>query len=409
MYKPIDSFIKRSSLLLLSLFGLFTAYSQNLEQIHLKDGSVIEGYICEQIPGKRVTVQGCKATITVGADSLISSSESIIPVGSLSTEWKSWLMEQNVTPDAIKLSTLKFPNTEYADVRILENGDVIKFLSLSPKQYLINWSSIDKTSKVIRSSNQFSGLNDILILKGGTRYEGQVREQIPGKSVRLSLADGSEVTVNASLIDQMQTVALTDKIPLEEQSPLLDRIFVKGIQWPIEGLIIHRKMNKDLTIETLGGKTVNYPIKSILKYQKFINPKFRVLTENPLPKGKILLNDSERNAWFTKLEEINGYNILGKYSSMVISLGEDIVLKANINPTTDIKLIKAYNKAITDSDGNSTSAIVFTHNDLQEISLPGIKETTQDGYLRYHYTPQEAGDYVMRVAGIDGYIIITVD
>lgn len=409
MCSSMRFFEKYVILLLILISNGRVCNAQNLEQVHLKDGSVIEGYICEQIPGKSVKVQGCKATITVGADSLISSSESIIPVGSLSTEWKSWLMEQNVTPDAIKLSTLKFPNTEYKDVRILENGDIIKILSLSPKQYLLDWSDIEKTVKSKRSNGQFSGLNDIVTLKDGTRYEGQVIEQVPGKTVKITLPDERDVTVNASLIEHMKILPISEDISLIEQSPLLDRIFVKGIEWPVEGLIVQRNMGKDLRVETLADKTISYPIQKITKYQKFINPKYRVLTESPLPKGQILLNDSERNAWFTKLEEINGYNILGKYSSMVINLGEDIVLKGNIDPTTDIKLIKAYNKVIPDPNGNSSSAIVFTHNDLQEMTLPGIKDTTEDGYLRYYYTPKETGDYVMRVAGIDGYIIITVD
>ena len=29
--------------------------AQNIEQIHMKNGSVVEGYICEQIPGKSIT------------------------------------------------------------------------------------------------------------------------------------------------------------------------------------------------------------------------------------------------------------------------------------------------------------------------------------------------------------------
>ncbi len=86
---------------------------------------------------------------------VISSSESIIPVGSLSTEWKSWLMEQNVTPDAVKLSTLKFPHSEYKDVRVLENGDAIKFLSLTLRQYVIDWDNLEKTVKHLVLRNSF--------------------------------------------------------------------------------------------------------------------------------------------------------------------------------------------------------------------------------------------------------------
>lgn len=44
--------------------------AQNVEQIHMKSGSVVEGYIAEQKPGKHITIQTTKATIVVNSDSL---------------------------------------------------------------------------------------------------------------------------------------------------------------------------------------------------------------------------------------------------------------------------------------------------------------------------------------------------
>jgi len=392
------------------LYGNNGLYSQNLEQIHLKDGSVIEGYICEQIPGKSVTVQGYKATITVGADSLISSSETIIPVSSLSTEWKSWLMGQNVTPDAIKLSTLKFPNTEYKDVRVIEKGDAIKFLSLTPCKYILNWNKLEKTTKTKRSANQYSGLNDIIDMKDGTRYEGQVIEQVPGKTVKISISENNDIMVNASLIDEMHLSAISNNISTIEQSPLLDRIFIKGIQWPVEGLITDRKMGKSISILTIDNRNASYPIKNISKYQKFINPNYKVLTEKPIDKGTILINGSERNAWFAPLEIVNGYYVLGKYSSMVSKVGQEIVFEANLDdPLVEICVIKAYRKDISESTAQSLERVVFTQADLKEISLPVNKEITVDGYIKLSFIPHEEGDYIIYVDGKDGYIIISVD
>ena len=39
--------------------------AQNVEQIYMKSGSVVEGYIAEQKPGKHITFQTTKATIVV--------------------------------------------------------------------------------------------------------------------------------------------------------------------------------------------------------------------------------------------------------------------------------------------------------------------------------------------------------
>lgn len=44
--------------------------AQNIEQLYMKSGSVVEGYIAEQKPGSYITVQSTKATIVVNSDSL---------------------------------------------------------------------------------------------------------------------------------------------------------------------------------------------------------------------------------------------------------------------------------------------------------------------------------------------------
>lgn len=393
----------------LALFGLFTANSQNLEQVHLKGGSVIEGFICEQIPGKNITVQGFKASMVVGADSLVSSYESIIPVGELSTEWKSWLMEQNVTPDAIKLSTLKFPNTEYADVRILENGDVIKFLSLSPKRYHIDWNDMQKTVKVPRPIGQFSGLNDVLILKDGSKHIGQVSEQYPGKNIKICLSKDNAITVNSAQIVEMQSVPASDQLTIIEQSPLLDRIYVKGNA--IDGVIINRRTSKDLTIHTKEDGDITYAIRDITKYQKVPNADYKVLTDKNLNKGEILLNGDTKNAWFAPLETINGYLVLGEDVSMVTKKGDELIFEANLeNPSTAINVIKAYRKDISgENDKSQLIRDVFTYQDLVELALPVFRSVTPLGNTKVTFKLETVGDYVLSVQGQKGFIIIHVD
>lgn len=404
-------FEKYVILLLILISNGRVCNAQNLEQVHLKDGSVIEGYICEQIPGKSVKVQGCKATITVGADSLISSSESIIPVGSLSTEWKSWLMEQNVTPDAIKLSTLKFPNIEYKDVRILENGDIIKFLSLTSKQYLVAWNDMLKTVKESRPERQFSGLNDVLIMKDGSKHVGQVSEQYPGKNVKISLSKDNAITVNSAQIVEMQSVPASEQLSIFEQSPLLDRIYIKGSSNAIEGVIVKRRTSKDLTIHTQNDGDLTYAIRDITKYQKVPNAEYKVLTDKNLSKGEILLNGDAKNAWFAPLETINGYLVLGEDVSMVAKKGEELILEANLdNPSAAINVIKAYRKDISgENDKKQLVRDVFTYQDLVELALPVTRTTTPLGNTKVSFKLENAGDYVLSVQGQKGFIIIHVD
>ncbi len=402
--------LKHKTFLLALLLG-FNAHTQNLEQIHLKDGSVIEGYICEQIPGKSVTVQGCKATITAGSDSLISSSESIIPVGSLSTEWKSWLMEQNVTPDAVKLSTLKFPHSEYKDVRVLENGDAIKFLSLTLRQYVIDWDNLEKTVKTSRPAEQFSGINDVLIMKDGSKHIGQVSEQYPGKTIKICLSKDNAITVSSSQIIEMQSEPASEQLTIIEQTPLFDRIYVKGKTTPTEGLIVKRRTSKNLTILTRNDGELTYAIRDIVKYQRFPNPNYKVLTDRSLSKGEILLNGNAKNAWFAPLETINGYLVLGEDVSMIATKGEELVLEANLdNPSAAINVIKAYRKDISGENAKKQLVRdVFTYQDLVELALPIVRTTTPLGNTKVSFKLENAGDYVLSVQGQKGFIIIHVD
>ena len=142
--------------------------AQIFEQIHLKDGSVLEGYICEQVPGKSLSVQTARATLTAAGDSLQSSRERQVMVADLPSEWKTWVMAQPASMDRVALTDLKFTNTEFKDVLVLENGPEVRFLSLAEKVYTFPWSKVAKTVKHPRENGVVSGIEDVVTLKDGT-------------------------------------------------------------------------------------------------------------------------------------------------------------------------------------------------------------------------------------------------
>ena len=76
--------------LVLGTASISSSFAQNVEQIHMKSGSVVEGYIAEQKPGKHITIQTTKATIVVNSDSLQNRVIERIPIESLSKEWREW-------------------------------------------------------------------------------------------------------------------------------------------------------------------------------------------------------------------------------------------------------------------------------------------------------------------------------
>lgn len=402
--------IKRILLSLIPLSSAVVGVAQSFEQIHLKDGSVLEGYICEQIPGKSISVQTSKATIKANSDSLLSSSERQIMVADLPSEWKKWVMAQSATMSQVALSTLKFKNSEYTDVLVTENGSIIEFTSLTNRVYTLPWSKVSKTVKQQRQQGVVSGIEDVIIFKDGSRQAGQITEQIPGKTIKILLGDNNSTTVNSSLVATLESQPISEELTIIEQTPLLDRIYVKGNDTPYEGFITRRQMGKELTITTLDGKEETIPLSNITRYGKYRNPEYKVISDRQLAKGEVILNGDEKGAWFAPLKSENGYFILDE-ASAIAKRGDEIIVEANLeNQSGAIYLIKAYRKDIPVTGSKKTIARdVFTYQDLVELALPINRSQTPLGNTKVSFKVPDAGDYILSIQGYQGFIVIHVD
>lgn len=397
-------------IVLIVLFAFLQAYAQSFEQIHLTDGSVLEGYICEQIPGKAISVQTTKATLKAGSDSLLSSSERQVMVADLPSEWKKWVMAQPTSMSQVALSNLQFKNSSYEDVLVTENGPIIEFVSLTNRIYPLRWDQVSKTVKQPRPEGVVSGLEDVITLKDGTKKVGYVTEQVPGKTIKIVLSDGGSTTINSSLVAVMESQPISDELTMIEQSPLLDRLTVKVNPTPIEGLIIKRQMGKDLTITRLDGNEEVIPLTNIVSYAKFRNPDYKTITDRHIAKGHVVVNGDEQSAWFAPLKSENGYFVLDE-ASTVARRGDVMVIEANLeNPSGAIYLIKAYRKDIPVAGSKKMVARdVFTYQDLVELALPIERTQTPLGNTKVTFTVPDAGDYILSIQGYQGFIVIHVE
>lgn len=404
--------IRQINVVILIFATLFNieCVAQSFEQIHLNDGSVLEGYICEQVPGKSVSVQASKATLVANSDSLLSSSEKQIPVTDLPSEWKKWVMAQPTSLNQVALSNLKFKNVEYKDVLVTENGATIQFISLSNKTYTLPWTKVSKTVKLQRPEGVVSGIEDVIIFKDGTRQEGQITEQVPGKTIKIALGDNTSTIVNASLVAAIESQPLSEDLTIIEQSPLLDRVHTKGNSNPFDGLIVKRQMGKELILLSLDGDERTIPLTEIIRYGKYKNPEYKVISDRQLAKGEVVLNGDDKSAWFAPLKSESGYFILDD-ASAVAKPGDEIVVEANLeNPSGAIYLIRAYRKDIPVQGTKKTvSRDVFTYQDLVELAMPIERTQTPLGNTKVSFKVPEAGDYVLSIQGYQGFIVIHVE
>lgn len=394
----------------LLILSAMVSKAQSFEQIHLKDGSVLEGYICEQVPGKTISFQTYKAMLKANSDSLLSSDERQVAIANLPSEWKKWVMAQSSPMDQVALSTLKFKNSEYPDVLVTENGPVLEFMSLTNRIYTLPWTSVVKTVKLERPEGVVSGIEDVIVFKDGSRKVGQITEQVPGRTMKIALTDNSSATVNSSLVAALESQPISDELTIIEQTPLLDKVYVKNGHEPYEGFISRRQFGKDITITSLDGNEETIPLSDIVRYGKAKNPNYKVITDRQIAKGEVYLNDEEKCAWFAPLKSQNGYFILDE-ASAVAKKGDEMTVLANLeNPSGAIYLIKAYRKDIpVEGTKKVVARDVFTYQDLVELALPIERTQTPLGNTKITFRVPDAGDYILSIQGYKGFIVIHVD
>lgn len=390
-------------------------YAQNVEQVRMKSGSVVEGYISEQLPGRYIEVRSTKATIVVSSDSLETKQIERIPLDSLSEEWKEWAEAGNKFIDdggqkKLELVTLEFQGSRYPRVFLLEKGSIIKFLDLDPGKYRFNWGDMHCISKTRRPDNLFSGLKETLVLDDNTEVEGQIIEQYPGKDMKI-LTDGGEVlSFRSGQVKEIRTKQLTDGLDLWSQIQLLDKISVKGEKVPLVGFISLRKSGKELTMLFEDGHSRTVPLSNIVSYAKIPNSEYAAVYDTVLEDGEIRMNGTQ--AYFCTLEQKGPYLLLGEIVSAQVSTGTEICVEANLEDlSAQCTLVKAHIENVPLKEGKKQETMpipVISYEDLVTSSLPMDREITPLGNIRLTFNVDEEGDYVLYIKGKEGYIIINV-
>ena len=392
-----------------------SSLAQNVEQIYMKSGSVVEGYIAEQKPGKHITIQTTKATIVANSDSLLNRVVEKISLESLSNEWREWAEENNKYVDnngvrQIELSTLEFKNSKYSNVYLLEKGSIIKFLDLTPNQYKFVWGDMYRTVKSKRHDNLFSGLKEVLILKDNSKVVGQIIEQFPGKDLKIATDNGEVLSFKFSQVKQIKTEKLTEKLDLWSQIQLLDKITVKGESSELIGFISSRTLGKELIFEFEDGNKRTIQQSQITSYAKVPNEKYVAVYDKILKDGEIILNGEP--AYFVTLQSQEQYLLLGETVSAQLSVGETACLEAKITDVnTPITLVKAHTENITQQNGKKKEQKpwpVITYQDLVQSHVAINREITPLGNVKITFEVKEVGDYVLYIQGRNEYIVINV-
>ncbi|BDI73629.1 hypothetical protein PC1C4_03510 [Paraprevotella clara] len=391
------------------------AFAQNIEQIYMKSGSVVEGYIAEQNPGKYLIVQTTKATIVANSDSLRNKITERISVENLPPEWKEWAEENNKYIDnagvkQLELVTLEFKNSVYSKVFILEKGSLVKFIDLSPNRYTFKWGDMYRTVKSERPDNLFSGLKEVVVLADGSTVDGQIIEQFPGKDLKIVTDKNEVLSYKFDQVKQINTEKLNPKMDLWPQVQLLDKISVKGEDSDLVGFISSRTLGKELVIEFENGNKRTIPQNQILSYAKIPNENYIAVYDKVIKEGEILLDG--KPAYFVPLKTVGQYLVLDSIVSAQNTVGDTIYVEANLGgANVPVTLVKAHVENVAFANGKRKWEIpcpVITYQDLVQSHVEIKKEATPLGNLKVSFVVKEVGDYVLYMQGKEEYIVINV-
>lgn len=441
----MDILKKTTIFLTVWIITLSTLFAQKIESIYLHDGSVLEGYISEQQPGKSITFNTCQATIIIPENIVLSISNHKIEYSSLPQAWKSWNKINNNGEKDMVLSDILLEGksdsiTTKADssvinkalspsyllkspqkVKILEKGSRIKYLDLNPQTFYLKWSDVKCVRHHQKSKLELSGLKYIIRLKNSSlEYSGEILEQVLGKQIKLLKKDGVIEVIDINNIASIRKERFNLEQNLFEQTPLLDQVYIRSGRC-ITGIIINQNFVQTkekasfLTIQGIKGEIEVIPYSEVYKYGSCINPDFNPLTDIILDTSCIMIN--RKKVEVTEFEQNEEGFSYAKDLKNIITLKKDsledklflVVEMKNSQKTEEYSLIGAVEK--TEKVKKSIlKRIGFMNENLGIYSTLPTKQTVSiNGTLKMKYTVNNLGWYILYQTKEKKGIIIKIE
>ena len=333
---------------ILSLVAFALAFAGSAEavivqKIYLKDGSVLSGYIQKQDGNGNLTFHSDNAEICLKSKDATISNEKNYSIKDLGKAWVDWA-EKNEEFEGIGdnrtlfLADVTSKTKSVARVKILERGEVVKYLEMTPNTYLIPWKEVVSIKGEPRSKTALSGINRIYQLKSGMEFEGQYAEE---NDSMLTLYLGNRVRQSFKINDVVKYTfrPINPNQDIFAQSELLDVVMSKnGAE--TKGIIIEQNYTsaKDsenyFLVQQPSGAIQSIKVSDILETRKEENPKFDPKFDVLLKEGEVLINRQE--VVMTGITE-KGEN------SVLDSLSEKVVIKKD--PQNNTRVTVEYRNA----------------------------------------------------------------
>ena len=370
-----------------------------VQRIYLKDGSVLSGYIQKQENNGNLTFRSDNAEICLKSKDAAISNEKNYSVKDLSKAWIEWA-EKNDEFEGVgdsrtlTLADVTSKTKSVSRVKILERGEVVKYLEMAPNTYRIAWKDVVSIKGDPRSKTALSGINRIYQLKSGMEFEGQYAEE--NDSV-LTLYMNNRVRQSFKINDVVKYTfrPINPNQDIFAQSPLLDIVKTKnGAE--TKGIIIEQNYTSDkdtenyFLVQQQSGAIQSIKLSEIAETRKEENPKYDPKFDILLKEGDVVINR----------QEVVQVNIKEQDDNIVLdSLSDKVVISKDANNNTKVTVeyrsingsnIETYQlvrvSQYTDKKGKE-SYYYFTYRDLvnaavRPVSLEtSVNHTTKAEYI----------------------------
>ena len=314
-----------------------------VQKIYLKDGSVLSGYIQKQDDNGNLTIHSDVAEICLKSSQATISNEKNYTEGELDKNWVEWA-EKNEAFDGtgnqrtLYLADVTSKSKTVAKVKIIERGELVRYLEMSPDIYTIPWKDVLAIKGEKRCKTALSGINRIFQLKSGMEFEGQYAEETDSL-LTLYLNNGIRQSFKINDVIKYTFRPINPNQDIFAQSELLNIVKTKNGN-ETKGIIIEQNYTsaKDsenyFLVQQPSGAIQSIKVSDILETRKEENPKFDPKFDVLLKEGEVLINRQE--VVMTGITE-KGEN------SVLDSLSEKVVIKKD--PQNNTRVTVEYRNA----------------------------------------------------------------
>ena len=436
-------------LISMALFALsLVAFAQN-ERVVLKDQTIYEGYVSNQIFGENndVVFKIAYTAFTKNFSMEKAFRQDIVYKGDqIPSQWREWAAHNDKlvrkgNEESLTLARISFPGEPSRDYYVLIDGSKhIRCYCIAHDFADVNASEIDHLERDSRQPALLTDIDDI-VTTATKSYKGIIVRQVPGKQIQI----WDRITNTVNVVDNTDIVSIRKEAfnpdyTLWEQAPYLERIAIKNSSFiPQDGVIVERNLVKDsdriVKLATKNGGVYNYPAKDIQSITKSPNPEYVAKYDIILEPGQTYVNrDSLLN--FVTVLKIDNPNampiyyldpqivpedpdakktLFGKKNKDVVTKDlnivtvtePDIVVETNTPDIEEVYVIKATErKAILVPKKNPVSILTYTDTDLIRGALKVKKEVSINQTTKLAFKVPEEGYYFIYLSGLDKSWII---